>query len=109
MTGPEYQPTPVRGSVKYSDKGGCARDLLESLDLPTATAESLARLGNLGVTNSTWSTYRTAKTMIAKCETETKFKLDIPFDQKKTLVFIDWLVRVRKLKAATISSYLAGV
>jgi hypothetical protein len=47
--------------------------------------------------------------MIFKCETETNFKLDIPFDQRKTLVFIDWLARTRKLKAATISSYLAGV
>lgn len=27
----------------------------------------------------------------------------------KTLTFVDWLARVRKLKATTINSYLAGV
>jgi hypothetical protein len=47
--------------------------------------------------------------MIQKCESETKADLSIPFNQKKTLIFIDWLVRIRKLKASTVNSYLAGV
>ncbi len=58
----------------------------------------------MGISNSTWSTYRTASTMIQKCEIESKVNLSIPFDQRKTLIFIDWLVRIRKLKGSTINS-----
>jgi len=99
----------VRGSVKYSNSGGCTTELLSGLDLPEETLNSLAALGNLGITKSTWSTYKTAKTMVERCEHETKTDLSLPFDQKKALVFIDWLARVRKLKGSTINSYLAGI
>jgi hypothetical protein len=47
--------------------------------------------------------------MVEKCEHETKTDLSLPFNQEKALVFIDWLVRVRKLRGSTINSYLAGV
>ena len=47
--------------------------------------------------------------MIRKCEIELKTDLSIPFDQRKTLIFIDYLVRVRNLKASTVNSYLAGI
>ncbi len=79
------------------------------LELPAETAASLAALGNLGVAQNTWSTYKTARTMIKKCETEMKVDLTIPFDQRKTLIFIDYLIRVRSLKTSTVTSYLAGV
>jgi hypothetical protein len=79
------------------------------LNLPSETASALSELRNMGISNSTWSTYKTARTMIPKCQIETKVDLSIPFDKRKTLIFIDWLVRVRKLKGSTINSYLAGV
>jgi hypothetical protein len=104
-----FNPTPVKGSTKYGSKGGCAADLLKDLDLPRETAAALAELGNMGISRSTWSTYKTAQTLLQKCESETNADLSIPFNQKKTLIFIDWLVRIRKLKASTVNSYLAGV
>jgi hypothetical protein len=70
---------------------------------------SLAALGNLGVSKTTWSTYRTAKVMLAKCETETRSNLSLPFNERKTLIFVDWLVRVRNLRGATVNLYLSGV
>lgn len=105
----DFCPTPVRGKTKYGEKGGCTSDLLKSLQLPEGTAQALSELGNLGITRSTWSTYKTAKTMLSKCESETKVDLSLPFDQKKTLIFIDWLARTRGLKRSTINSYLAGI
>jgi hypothetical protein len=104
-----FCPTPVRGSLKYGKKGGCTSELLAELELPGDTADTLAELGNLGIAASTWSTYRTAKTMIKKCETDTSEDMSIPLNQRKILIFIDWLVRVRKVKASTINSYLAGI
>jgi len=82
---------------------------LKDLNLPSEIASALSELGNMGISNSTWSTYKTASTMIQKCEMESRVDLSIPFDQRKTLIFIDWLVRSRKLKGSTINSYLAGV
>jgi hypothetical protein len=79
------------------------------LNLPEETARSLAALGNLGVSKTTWSTYRTAKVMLAKCETETRSDLSLPFNERKTLIFVDWLVRVRNLRGATVNLYLSGV
>jgi integrase len=104
-----FCPTPVRGSVKYGQHGGCAAELFQDLNLPKETALSLAALGNLGVSKATWSTYKTAKAMLAKCETETQSDLSLPFNERKTLIFVDWLTRVRKLKGATVNSYLAGI
>ena len=82
---------------------------MKDLNLPSEIASALSELGNMGISNSTWSTYKTASTMIQKCEMESRVDLSIPFDQRKTLIFIDWLVRSRKLKGSTINSYLAGV
>ncbi len=107
--GNSFCPTPVRGSQKYGTKGGCAAELLAGLELPKDAARTLADLGNMGITNSTWSTYRTAKTMVEKCRMETKEDLSKPFNQRKILIFIDWLVRVCRVKASTVNSYLAGI
>ena len=79
------------------------------MQLPKDVAESLAKLGNLGVAKSTWNSYKSAKRMLLKCETETKTKMELPMNERQTLIFIDWLARIRNLKAATINTYLAGI
>jgi len=82
-------------------KGGCASEFLTNLNLPEDTAASIAKFGNLGVAQSTWNSYRTAQTMLLKCEKETKENLEIPLDDRKVLIFIDWLARCRGLKSAS--------
>jgi hypothetical protein len=47
--------------------------------------------------------------MLTKCQAQTHTDLSLPFNEKKALIFIDWLARKRNLKQATINSYLAGV
>lgn len=102
-------PTPVKGSTKYGTAGRCSLDLLRGLNLPAEVAQSVANWGNLGITKKTWSTYKTAETMLKKCEAETKVDTQLPLTTAAILTFIDWLARVRKLKAATINSYLSGI
>ncbi len=47
--------------------------------------------------------------MWRRCEKETGTKLELPWEQKQTLMFLDWLLTDRKVSAATASSYLAGM
>lgn len=47
--------------------------------------------------------------MLFTCQKETGFNLDLPLSNDGTLVFIDWLIRVRKVKSGTVKSYLAGI
>ena len=104
-----FLPTPLRGATKFGTSGGCTSELLTELALPKDIAESIAKWGNMGISKKTWSTYKTAKVMLMKCASETKVNMDLPMTTAKTLAFVDWLARVRKLKGATINSYLAGV
>jgi hypothetical protein len=108
-TGTGFTPKAVRGTKKYSTAGGCTEDLLENLQLPPEVAQSIASLGNLGVARNTWNTYRTAQTMLLKCAKETKTNMEVPMTERKIIIFIDWLARIRNLKGTTIDSYLSGI
>ncbi len=103
--GTKFAPQPAKGTKKYGLKGGCASEFLTNLNLPEDTAASIAKFGNLGVAQSTWNSYRTAQTMLLKCGKDTKENLEIPLDNRKMLIFIDWLARCRGLKSASITSY----
>ena len=72
-------------------------------------AQSIASLGNMGVAQSTWNTYKTAQQMLLKCAKETKTSMEMPISERQIIIFIDWLSRVRCLKGTTIDSYLSGV
>ena len=65
--------------------------------------------GNYGLAQSTWSSYNTAGKMLALCAKETGRELRFPLQEGDILEFIGWLMSVRKVKASTISSYLAGI
>ena len=104
-----FNPTPIRGSSKFGAAGGCSPLLLHGLGLPESITDSLTKWGNLGVARSTWSSYKTAEYMLEKCQSETEVNMDLPLNQKKVLVYIDWLARIRKLKSATIKTYLSGI
>jgi integrase len=69
----------------------------------------LAKIGSFGLAKSTWSSYRTAERQLLKCQSERKVDMRLPLTQEKTLIFIDWLINERKVKAATVNSYLSGV
>jgi len=64
---------------------------------------------NLGLSQKTWSSYKTAERMWRRCELESGNKLELPWGQQQTLFFLSWLLEDRKVSAATASSYLAGV
>ena len=102
-------PVAVRGSTKYGPSGGCHPNLLSDTGLPEGRRKSIAKYVNLGLSQKTWSSYRTAERMWRRCELETRQKLELPWGQPQTLFFLDWLLADRKVSAATASSYLAGM
>lgn len=98
----------MRGS-KYGSRKEITENMFSSCDIPSDVAESLAVVGSFGLAKSTWSTYRTAEKQLLTCQKNTKSSMELPMTQSKILIFIDWLIRVKKLKATTINSYLAGI
>lgn len=103
------EPVPVKGSSKYGSSGGCTADALYSLTLPREVRQSIAKLGNLGLANGTWKSYKAGQDMLYKCELETKHPMNLPLSESDILFFIDWLHRIRKLSVGTIRCYLAGL
>jgi hypothetical protein len=83
--------------------------MFANMDIPQEVKMSLARIGNHGLAKETWSSYRTGERMLLKCQKEYNRKFDLPLGKADLLVFIDWLIRVRGLKAATVKCYLAGI
>lgn len=43
------------------------------------------------------------------CKKDTGCSTDLPISTETVLIFIDWLLRIRKVKASTVNSYLAGI
>jgi len=62
-----------------------------------------------GLAKDTWSNYRTACSMLARCCQEKDIELTLPIKEETTMAFIHWLIFHRKVKAGTIENYLAGI
>ena len=83
--------------------------MFSNYSIPEEVAESLAVVGSFGLAKSTWSTYRTAEGQLLQCQKDTKTNMELPLSQSQILIYIDWLIRTRKVKSTTINSYLAGI
>ena len=66
-------------------------------------------MGNHGLTQKMWSSYRTASSLLKKCCWERKIDFALPVPHETILIFIHWLANERKVKAGTINLYLAGI
>jgi len=82
---------------------------MDSLPIPRDRMLQLAELTSQSLTKKTWANYKTAEIMLAKCCKQNRLPRDLPISEATTVVFILWLANERKVKAATINSYLAGV
>ena len=69
----------------------------------------LTTIVNHSLSKSTWSSYKTAERLLAMCQKDEKRRMELPLTEEDIVVFIGWLIDVRKVKAATISGYLSGL
>ena len=69
----------------------------------------MATVGNYALSKSTWSNYRTAERTLLLARKGTGKKLELPLSEEDTLILVNWMIWEKKLKHATINSYLAGL
>jgi hypothetical protein len=77
--------------------------------VPENIRRNLEKWGNFGLAKGTWSTYKTAERLWLTCMKENKRTADLPATEANIAVFVCWLIEKRKVKAGTISGYLAGI
>jgi hypothetical protein len=94
---------------KYGKEGMMRKEIFKGLELPREVKAALAEIGNHGLAKSTWSNYGTAERMLMRCRKDTDRKMELPLGKEDVLIFVDWLIRVRKVKHGTVSNYLAGI
>jgi hypothetical protein len=79
------------------------------LEISDSVWQELGRVAEHSLAKKTWNTYNTAERMLAKFHKEHGKPLELPVSEKTVLEFVHWLIFDRKLSAASISGYLAGV
>ena len=94
---------------KYCNLGMVHEDMLVRKGVEPTAAKTLATFANFGISQSTWSSYRTVENHLERCKADTGKDLCLPFNLEKTLTFVAWLLDVRKVKAITIEKYLSGL
>ena len=62
----------------------------------------------MSLADKTKSTYNTALNNVKKCEKDLEVSLSFPWDDRKTLIFVGWLIK-QDVKSGTIKSYLSGI
>ena len=79
------------------------------MGLPGEMSVQLACRANMALSANTKSSYATVKNNIAKCERELQCNLAIPWDIRKTIHFVAYLLFMRKVKVSTVNYQLSGV
>jgi hypothetical protein len=104
-----FTPRIRKGRTKYGAGNIIKNEMLEKFELSGSTKEALTEMGSYSLAKSTWSTYATARRMLAMCGKERKRKMELPLQEEDVLEFVGWLASERKVKAGTMNSYLAGI
>ena len=85
------------------------RDHFKNLPIPLSMAEALSKAANSGLSTQTWSSYKTAKNHLDRCQKDTKVLMTFPLTTEKVLVYISWLLFQRKVKAKSAEVYVSGL
>ena len=72
-------------------------------------ADTLVKFANMGLTQTTWSSYKTVDNHIKRCQEDTGVDLSFPFSVDKTLTLVAWMMDKRKIRANSIDKYLSGL
>ena len=105
-----FSPKPKPGKSKYGPSNGLVtHSHFKNLPIPLSMAEALSKAANSGLSTQTWSSYKTAKNHLDRCQQETKVLMTFPLTTEKVLVYISWLLFQRKVKAKSAEVYVSGL
>jgi hypothetical protein len=105
----DFEPAASKRCEKIRQGRDDAEGDIQRLELPREVKAALAEIGNHGLAKSHWSNYGTAERMLMRCRKDTDRKMELPLGKEDVLIFVDWLIRVRKVIHGTVSNYLAGI
>jgi hypothetical protein len=109
LLGATFEPLALARQKKYSEIGSYSPLQLCDINIPARVKATVSRLGNLGISKATWSSYRSAERMWDRCQIEKDVTFELPVSLESVLIFIDFLTTDRNLSGATISCYLSGL
>ena len=72
-------------------------------------AELMTKRANMALSINTKSNYQTVKNNIERCAEIMEYDMIFPWDTKKTLYFLAYLLFTRKVKSSTADQQLSGV
>ena len=105
-----FSPKAKAGISKYGPNNGLlTRENFKNLPISLSMAEALSKAANSGLSAQTWSSYKTARNHLARCQKETNVLMTFPLTTEKVLVYISWLLFKRKVKAKSAEVYVSGL
>ena len=103
-----YCPVAKVGSSKYGPNGLYIGKSFEWTGLSFMLCEQLANAANYSLSKSTWSSYKTVRGHLERCQNDLSVKFSFPMTTNQVLCFVSWLMK-RGLEAKTINAYLSGL
>jgi len=85
------------------------QEALTSWNLTKDERADIAKWVNFSKADSTWSAYKTAQTMLLKCQADRKETFEWPLSTGAVLTFMHWLIKKRGLRSTTVGHYLSGL
>ena len=83
--------------------------MFSNLDVDPRFRRALTAATNFSIAENTKNQYVTASKHITRCVEFTGQEMSFPFDTKKTLNYVGFLIEVRKVQSKTISQYLSAI
>lgn len=77
--------------------------------MPKSIRETLFTAANHSLSSKTWSSYGTVGKHLSACEKHFKKTLKFPLNTNDIILFMGYLLTVRKVKGATIDVYLSAL
>jgi hypothetical protein len=99
----------IIGSGKYGKAGLYTKESFRQQNLSEKSKSFLADTANFALAKSTWSTYKTTRNHLIKCQQQTGEDMSLPTDTSKATFFLSWLLEDRQIKPASVESYLSGL
>ena len=92
-----FSPKAKPGKSKYGPNNGLVTGKnFKDLPIAASMASALSKAANSGLSAQTWSSYKTSKNHLLRCQNETIVLMTFPLNTEKVLVFVSWLLFTRK-------------